>query len=158
LKRERRLRAALHVGNEPFGRTSRGRRLLDLGIAAVVAVPVACGRAFHAAAAALTESVARRLAPESSRIAFARAVSGMVFHSAWYVLAGALLYRLTGRSHLRVVAVLAGFAACGIAALATRTWFEERRARLQWLLLGRWRPAAVARVRAARAAVRERLP
>ena len=158
VKHDRQLRAALHVGNEPFGRTSRGRRMLDLGIAALVAVPVACGRAFHAAAAALTESVAGQLAPEPSRIAFARAVAGLGFHSAWYVLAGALLYRLTGRSHLRVVAALAALAGCGIAALATRTWFEERRARLQWLVLGRWRPAAVARVRAAHAAVRERLP
>lgn len=157
----RRMRSAIGVDEaslcEPRD-AAAGRLLLGAPAGALGATAALAGWAIHWLPRRLTEIVAQRFAPEPTRIAFGRAVAGLTVFPLFYVLAGTLLLHAGRWPHARIWVLLGAAATLGVVSLACRRWVARIGMRVRVNGLEWFAPRTMARVRAARAAVLERMP
>ncbi len=156
----RRMRVALGLSDRVLRETVPAERqwpvalrLLVVGL--VGAPPALAGLAINILPHQLTEWIVRRLAPESSRIAFARITAGVVLFPATYLVWGWALRRATGLPHPAVAGLLGLGLLLGFVAIA---WWQRLKSdvlRFRLIRLERRAPRQIARARAARAALLE---
>lgn len=131
-----------------LGRTSA--RLVVVG--ALGLVPALAGAIVHTVPYRLTGLIGGRVAPDPTRIAFARIVTGVFLFPLTYAVFGALLWK-AGVAPLTIVVVLAASVPLGFFALVYRNWLARERQQLRLAVLTATNGRLVARLRAERRAV-----